>query len=67
MNTPIKGGETRFPHVKISISPRKGNALFFYNTDADGFVNPLTLHAGNPVIDGEKWIMTRWFREKNLR
>lgn len=67
LNTPIEGGETRFPRAKISISPIKGNALFFYNVDTDGFVNPLTLHGGNPVIDGEKWIMTRWFREKNLR
>lgn len=67
LNTPIKGGETWFPRAKISISPMKGNALFFYNVDPDGIANPLTLHAGNPVIEGEKWIMTRWFREKNLR
>jgi len=67
LNTPIKGGETEFPRANISINPAKGNAVFFYNVDTDGFVNPLTLHAGRPVIEGEKWIMTRWFREKDWR
>lgn len=67
LNTPLQGGETHFPLAGISITPKKGNALFFYNVDKDGLGNPLTLHAGVPVVEGEKWIMTRWFREKNLR
>lgn len=66
LNTPIKGGETNFPLANISISPIKGKALFFYNVDKNGSVDGLTLHEGSVIIEGEKWIMTRWFREKNL-
>lgn len=54
LNTPIAGGETRFPRAKLLITPIKGNALFFYNVDEKGAVNSLTLHAGNEVLDGEK-------------
>lgn len=67
LNTPEKGGETRFPRSNISICPIKGHALLFYNVDNEGFVDPLTLHTGSAVIEGEKWIMTRWFREKDFR
>lgn len=66
LNTPLKGGQTDFPRAGISITPKKGNALFFYNVDKNGLGNPLTLHAGTPVIEGEKWILNRWFREKQL-
>jgi len=27
-------------------------------------LDPLTLHGGAPVLDGEKWIMTKWVRER---
>lgn len=66
LNTPTKGGETKFPRANISIKPIKGSALFFYNVNPEGFVDHLSLHAGTPVIEGEKWIMTRWFRERDL-
>lgn len=64
LNTPEKGGETLFPIANVSIQPVKGTALFFYNLLPSGEVDPLTLHAGAPVLKGEKWIATRWLREK---
>jgi prolyl 4-hydroxylase len=27
----------------------------------------LTLHGGTPVAEGEKWIATRWMRERPYR
>jgi prolyl 4-hydroxylase len=27
-------------------------------------LDPLTLHGGAPVRAGEKWIMTKWMRER---
>jgi len=56
------GGATVFPESKLSILPRRGNALFF------GYERPetstLTLHGGAPVVAGEKWIATKWLRER---
>ena len=61
LNTPTLGGATVFPDVKLDVAPLKGNAVFFsYDRP-----HPLTrsLHGGAPVIDGEKWVATKWLRQ----
>ncbi len=65
LNTPEAGGETIFPHanVKINVAPKKGMAILFYSCMPNGAVDPMTLHGGAPVIQGEKWIATKWLRE----
>lgn len=67
LNTPLAGGETIFPRARISVNPRKGDALLFYNCTPDGSVDPNSLHGGAPVIAGEKWIATKWIRERAHR
>ena len=67
LNTPAAGGETIFPQAKLSIVPKKGAALLFYNCLPTGEVDPLTLHGGAPVKGGEKWIMTKWIRTGEFR
>jgi len=59
------GGETTFPTSGLSISPHKGSAVYFAYTDAQSRTDPLSFHAGAPVIRGEKWIATRWMRERD--
>lgn len=59
-----QGGETDFPELKATIKPASGRAVKFYNLDAQGAPNPLTLHAGCPVLQGEKWLATFWFRQR---
>lgn len=66
LNTPIKGGATVFPLVNVSVVPKKGKALLFYNTTSKGDPDPMSFHGGAPVIEGEKWIITRWLREKKF-
>jgi prolyl 4-hydroxylase len=44
--------------------PRRGQALYFEYTTADGALDPLSLHGGAPVLSGEKWILTKWMRER---
>lgn len=64
LNTPENGGATIFPKVGIDIQPIKGDALLFFDCQLDGTVDLLTLHAGAPVTGGEKWLATRWLRQK---
>ncbi|XP_058076239.1 probable prolyl 4-hydroxylase 4 isoform X2 [Magnolia sinica] len=44
----------------IAVKPKRGNALLFFNLKANGTPDPLSLHAGCPVIEGEKWSATKW-------
>ena len=62
-----RGGETDFPDLGVRISPKRGRAVMFSNIDADGRPDPRSLHAGMPVIEGEKWLGTLWLRERALR
>ncbi len=64
LNTVKDGGETIFPKIGLKIAPTKGKALLFYNVTSDGRPDPMSFHGGAPVIDGEKWIITYWLREK---
>ncbi|MEP6876537.1 MAG: 2OG-Fe(II) oxygenase [Burkholderiales bacterium] len=61
LNSPALGGQTIFPDVQLDVAPIKGNAVFFsYDRP-----HPVTrsLHGGAPVIEGEKWVATKWLRE----
>lgn len=58
------GGSTNFTNLGLDIRPYRGSALFFRNTD-DRIVGDLqTLHSGQPVIKGVKYIANKWFRER---
>lgn len=64
LNTPGKGGETAFPDIKHEVAAVKGNAVFFsYDRP-----HPMTssLHGGSPVLEGEKWVATKWLREREF-
>jgi prolyl 4-hydroxylase len=61
LNTPERGGATIFPDVKLAVAPVKGNAVFFSYERAHPSTR--TLHGGAPVIEGEKWVATKWMRE----
>jgi prolyl 4-hydroxylase len=60
LNTPYEGGETIFPLADLSVVPEKGKAVLFYNCLPSGEIDLMSLHGGAPVIEGEKWIATRW-------
>nr|WP_295076553.1 2OG-Fe(II) oxygenase [uncultured Roseateles sp.] len=61
LNTPLAGGATVFPDIQLAVSPVKGNAVFFSYDRPDASTQ--TLHGGAPVIEGEKWVATKWLRE----
>lgn len=61
LQVPQRGGATVFPDAGLEVAPVKGHALFF------GYDRPHestgTLHGGAPVIEGEKWVATKWLRQ----
>lgn len=61
LNTPLRGGATVFPDVGLSVAPQLGNAVFF--SYARPHPDTRTLHGGAPVLEGEKWVATKWLRE----
>jgi prolyl 4-hydroxylase len=42
------------------VQPIQGNAVFFNYPDPDP--SSLSLHGGAPVLEGEKWVATKWLR-----
>lgn len=64
LNDVEAGGSTDFPDVDLSIAPRRGTGVMFHNLTPEGELDPRTRHAGRPVETGEKWLCTRWFRER---
>jgi prolyl 4-hydroxylase len=64
LNTPAKGGKTDFPNLNASIPAVAGDAVLFHNLDSAGKHDIRVLHAGLPPEEGEKWIATRWIRER---
>ncbi|WP_019575037.1 2OG-Fe(II) oxygenase [Curvibacter lanceolatus] len=64
LNEPEKGGGTTFPDVHLEVAPQRGNAVFF--SYERPHPSTRTLHGGSPVIAGEKWIATKWLREREF-
>jgi prolyl 4-hydroxylase len=59
------GGSTVFPDIGLDVLPRRGNAVFFAYSNDEGLLDPRTLHGGSPVGSGEKWIATKWLRQRD--
>lgn len=66
LNEDFEGGETDFPHLNWSFKGRKGDAIFFWNVDPSGAIEPQSLHAGRPPKRGEKWLFSQWVRARHL-
>ena len=64
LSEPQKGGGTTFPDVHMEVAPKRGNAVFF--SYERPHPSTRTLHGGAPVIAGEKWIATKWLREREF-
>jgi prolyl 4-hydroxylase len=62
LNDDYSGGSTCFPELQLNIKGRRGDILHFHNLGADGLGHKGSLHAGMPVIAGEKWLISQWIR-----
>ena len=64
LNDVPEGGATWFPQAGVKVAPKRGLLLAWNNMSPDGSPNGLTLHEGMPVVEGVKYIVTKWFRER---
>lgn len=63
-NDDYEGGETYFPKLRAGAKAATGELLRFNNTDDDGQPLRSSLHEGQPVTASEKWLLSKWVREK---
>lgn len=66
LNEGFSGGETRFPELDLTITPRGGDAVIFDTLVSDGTPDPRMAHLGSPVTEGTKWVATRWIRAQPI-
>jgi prolyl 4-hydroxylase len=66
LNEGYSGGETLFVKTGLNVKGRKGDGLVFRNADAQGRADPAALHAGMPVLQGQKFVASRWIRERPI-
>ncbi len=64
LNEVEQGGATWFPQAGVRFNPRPGMLLAWNNMNPDGSPNLATLHEGMAVVEGTKYIITKWFRER---
>jgi prolyl 4-hydroxylase len=66
LNEPEAGGATRFRLLDFQVEPKLGRILIWNNMAQDGSPNPWTLHEGCDVEAGTKYIVTKWYRERQF-
>jgi len=67
LNEPEAGGATRFKAIDKIVQPETGKLLAWNNLRLDGTPNPSTIHQGMKVRAGAKYVITKWFREREWR
>lgn len=66
LNEDYEGGETHFPRLDWAFKGNAGDALIFFNVNAQGEPEPFSLHAGLPPARGEKWLLSQWVRSRPM-
>jgi prolyl 4-hydroxylase len=60
LNDDYEGGGTEFPLANWGHRGRKGDAMYFWNVDARGSPDRLSMHTGTAPSKGEKWVLSQW-------
>lgn len=64
LNEVEEGGTTDFTRIGVSIPPQAGALIVWNNARPDGMPNDDTLHTGTPVVQGTKYVITKWYRTR---
>ncbi|XP_054901728.1 prolyl 4-hydroxylase subunit alpha-3 isoform X2 [Poeciliopsis prolifica] len=57
------GGSTAFIYANFSVPVVEKAAIFWWNLHRNGQGDEDTLHAGCPVLIGDKWVANKWIHE----
>lgn len=64
LNDNFSGGSTSFPNLNLAVRPQQGRLLYFdYNYNEE--INRLTMHSGDIVFLGTKYIISVWIRKSS--
>ena len=66
LNDVKEGGETYFKHLKLKVKPKEGMLLAWNNLYRNGVPNYKTMHEALPPIQGNKYVITKWWRSWSL-
>lgn len=67
LNNDYEGGETVFTELGISHKGNTGDGIYFVNAFPDGSPDRRTKHAGCPPTSGEKWIVSQFIRNRDVK
>jgi prolyl 4-hydroxylase len=66
LNDVEEGGETYFHKLDLTVKPKTGRAIVWWNLTEDGVRDATTYHEGKPLRAGNKYIATKWIRNKKF-
>ncbi len=67
LNDKFEGGYTKFPLLRKKYKLAKGSGILFHNLNkSKNDHHPLSIHQGEKVISGEKWIANIWIRQSKF-
>jgi prolyl 4-hydroxylase len=64
LNEVEEGGTTSFTELNITTKPAKGDAIIFYNCKPNGEPDLQTMHSGDKVLKGTKWLAIKLINQK---
>lgn len=67
LNDVPEGGETVFSEAGWAVSAQRGHAVYFEYCNSLDQLDHASLHASSPVLRGEKWVATKWMRQRPFR
>ena len=67
LNKVEDGGGTDFKELELTVEPKLGKMIVFHNTNENiETPHPNSLHAGLPILKGEKWAFNIWFHQQKI-
>jgi prolyl 4-hydroxylase len=67
LNDAYQGGETSFRKLGFAHRGSLGEGIYFVNALKDLSPDMRMVHAGEPITQGEKWIVTQFIRSRPMR
>jgi prolyl 4-hydroxylase len=67
LDTPRRGGNTRFRVLDVEVEPRPGRLVVWRNLTGENEPDPAMLHCSAPIEAGRKTVLVTWVRQRHVR